>query len=40
MFHRIADDEFNHYGVLRVDLQSSYEIQPIVDDYFVSFKNK
>ena len=25
MFHRVADDEFNHYGVLRVDLQSKFE---------------
>jgi len=32
MFHRIAEDEFNHYGVLRVDLQSDYEIQPIIDE--------
>ena len=30
MFHRIADDEFNHYGVLRIDLQSNYEIQSII----------
>lgn len=28
MFHRIAEDEFNHYG----DLQSKYEIQPVIDD--------
>ncbi|GAA0180930.1 hypothetical protein SH2C18_35400 [Clostridium sediminicola] len=32
MFHRIADDEFNHYGVLRIDLQSNYETQPIIDE--------
>jgi hypothetical protein len=32
MFHRTADDEFNHYGVLRIDLQSKYEIQPVIDD--------
>jgi len=32
MFHRIADDEFNHYGVLRVDLQSNYETQVIIDE--------
>jgi hypothetical protein len=32
MFHRIADDEFNHYGVLRIDLQSGYETQPIIDE--------
>ncbi|MBU5313798.1 GNAT family N-acetyltransferase [Tissierella carlieri] len=32
MFHRIADDEFNHYGVLRIDLQSNYEKQKYIDD--------
>lgn len=32
MFHRITDDEFNHHGVLRIDLQSKYEIKPVVDD--------
>jgi len=32
MFHRIADDEFNHYGVLRMDLQSKYEEQKYIDD--------
>lgn len=32
MFHRIADDEFNHYGVLRIDLQSKYETKPIIND--------
>ncbi|HYF82996.1 MAG TPA: GNAT family N-acetyltransferase [Clostridia bacterium] len=32
MFHRIADDEFNHYGVLRIDLQSNYETQRIIDE--------
>lgn len=32
MFHRIADDEFNDYGVLRIDLQSSYEKQSVIDD--------
>lgn len=32
MFHRIADDEFNHYGILRIDLQSKFETQPIIDD--------
>jgi len=25
MFHRIAEDGFNHYGLLRIDLQSIYE---------------
>lgn len=32
MFHRIANDEFNHYGVLRIDLQSKYEIQPVINE--------
>lgn len=32
MFHRIADDEFNHFGVLRIDLQSSYETRLIIDE--------
>lgn len=32
MFHRIADDEFNHYGVLRIDLQSNYETQSIIKE--------
>lgn len=45
MFHRIADDEFNHYGVLRIDLQSKCEVQPIIneileivdDNFYASF---
>lgn len=32
MFHRIASDEFNHYGILRIDLQSKYEIEPIIEN--------
>lgn len=32
MFHRIAEDEFNHHGVLRIDLQSSFETQPIINE--------
>jgi len=32
MFHRIAEDEFNHYGVLRIDLLSSYEVELIIDE--------
>lgn len=32
MFHRIAEDEFNHYGVLRIDLQSKYEVQLIIKE--------
>lgn len=30
MFHRLAEDEFNHYGILRIDLKSEYEIQNII----------
>lgn len=30
MFHRVAEDEFNHYGVLRIDLQSKFETEEIV----------
>ena len=32
MFHRGTDDEFNNYGVLRIDLQSKYETQSIIDE--------
>lgn len=32
MFHRIADDEFNHFGILRIDLQNEYENQRIIDE--------
>jgi ribosomal-protein-alanine N-acetyltransferase len=32
MFHRIAEDEFNHFGVLRIDLQSKYEKKECIDD--------
>jgi hypothetical protein len=32
MFHRIAEDEFNRYGVLRIDLQSNYETQLIINE--------
>lgn len=32
MFHRIADDKFNHYGLLRIDLHSDYETQPIINE--------
>ncbi|WP_066502003.1 GNAT family N-acetyltransferase [Abyssisolibacter fermentans] len=31
MFHRIANDDFNHYGVLRIDLKSEYENQKVID---------
>jgi len=30
MFHRLAEDEFNHYGILRIDLKSEYETQNII----------
>lgn len=32
MFHRVADDEFNHFGILRIDLQSNYETQSIINE--------
>lgn len=32
MFHRIAEDDFNHFGVLRIDLQSEYERKEYIDD--------
>lgn len=32
MFNREAEDEFNHYGILRIDLQSKYEIKPIIEE--------
>ncbi|ROR23616.1 acetyltransferase (GNAT) family protein [Mobilisporobacter senegalensis] len=32
MFHRIAEDEFNHFGILRIDLQSRFEKQEIIND--------
>ncbi len=32
MFHRLAEDEFNHYGVLRIDLQSRCETREIIGD--------
>lgn len=32
MFRRQAEDEFNNYGVLRIDLQSKYEKQKYIDD--------
>ncbi|HWT76134.1 MAG TPA: N-acetyltransferase [Mobilitalea sp.] len=32
MFHRLAEDEFNHYGVLRIDLQSSYETASVIGE--------
>ncbi|QAA33044.1 GNAT family N-acetyltransferase [Clostridium manihotivorum] len=32
MFHRIADDEFNHFGLLRIDLQSNYENKDVISE--------
>lgn len=32
MFHRIADDQFNHYGILRIDLQSPHETHAVIDE--------
>ncbi|MCY6369476.1 GNAT family N-acetyltransferase [Clostridium ganghwense] len=31
MFQRISEDDFNHYGVLRIDLKSKYENQKVID---------
>lgn len=40
MFHRIADDDFNHYGILRIDLQSKYETKSVLDDILeISYEN-
>jgi hypothetical protein len=39
MFHRLAEDEFNHYGVLRIDLQSKYERQDIIES-ILTISNK
>lgn len=32
MFKREVEDEFKHYGLLRIDLQSKYEKQKYIDD--------
>lgn len=32
MFHRVADDDFNHYGILRIDLHSTYETTSIISE--------
>lgn len=32
MFHRVAEDEFNHYGVMRLDLRSDYEKMEIINE--------
>ncbi len=31
MFHRRADDEFDHYGILRIDLQSKFENREVIN---------
>ncbi len=31
MFHRTAEDECNHFGLLRIDLKSECEIQSVID---------
>jgi hypothetical protein len=30
MFHRRAEDEFDHYGLLRIDLQSKFENKEVI----------
>ncbi|MBR5683779.1 MAG: N-acetyltransferase [Ruminococcus sp.] len=37
MFHRFADDDFNHAGVLRLDVRSNYEKSDILRDLFELF---
>ena len=32
MFKREAEDEFNHFGVLRIDLQNKYEKEQYIDE--------
>lgn len=32
MVHRRAEDEYDHYGVLRIDLKSRYETQPVIKE--------
>jgi hypothetical protein len=32
MFKREADDEFNYFGILRIDLQSQYEEKQYIDE--------
>ena len=34
MFHRIADDDFNHVGVMRLDVRSGYEKADILKNLF------
>lgn len=37
MFHRVADDDFNHVGVLRIDVRSDYEKSDILNELFELF---
>ncbi|WP_026884726.1 GNAT family N-acetyltransferase [Clostridium akagii] len=32
MFHRVEEDEFNHYGVLRIDLKTNYETKLVIEN--------
>ena len=32
MFHRLSDDDFDHMGVIRLDLKSSYERSDIIEE--------
>lgn len=32
IFHRVAEDEFNNYGILRIDLQNVHETQTIIEN--------
>lgn len=32
MFHRVEEDEFNHYGVLRIDLKTNYETKSVIEN--------
>ena len=37
MFHRVADDDFNHAGVMRLDVGSDYEKSDILHELFELF---
>ena len=37
MFHRVADDDFNHVGVMRLDVRSDYEKSEILQELFELF---
>ena len=32
LFHRLAEDAFNHHGLLRLDLRSDYETLPVLTE--------